>query len=241
LERSHAEVAGLGFAGKNTLLIHPRRGSYLFLGEIITNTALDTSPVSPMPGCGACTRCLSACPTGAFPSPYVLDARRCISYLTIEHRGFIPAELRPALGRWVFGCDICQEVCPWQRFRRTSAWADRFLPPDLERSAPSLASLLALTDEQFAHRFRGTAVYRIRRPRLVRNACVAAGNSGLEALAASLIPLLQDDQPIVRGHAAWALGRLGSGRAALASALSRETDPQARDEIAAALAGVSPA
>ena len=116
LERDHAEQAGLGFLGKSTMLIHPRRGSFFFLGEIITDAELSTDEPPGMPGCGSCSRCLSACPTGALVAPYVLDARRCVSYLTIEHKGIVPVDLRPLMGNWVYGCDVCQQACPWQRF-----------------------------------------------------------------------------------------------------------------------------
>jgi epoxyqueuosine reductase len=207
LERSHAQQAGLGFTGKNTMLIHPRRGSYFFLGEILTT--LDFDEVD-QPGretmCGTCTRCLHACPTGAFPRPYVLDARRCISYLTIELKGAIPVELRPLMGNWVYGCDVCQIACPFTRkFARPAADG-----VDVERAAPLLGDLLALDDDGFRARYEGSAVWRIRRDRLVRNACVAAGNSG----AGELTPLLEklargDRSELVRSHAAWALDRLG--------------------------------
>lgn len=234
LERSHAAQAGLGFFGKNTMLIHPRRGSSFFLGEIITDLELDYDKTPDMPGCGACTRCLSACPTGAFPAPYVLDARRCISYLTIEYKGFIPARLRPLMGNWVYGCDVCQEGCPWQRFAELAP-AEAFLPSRRYRTAPPLAVLLTLSDDTFEGLFKGTAVYRIKRERLVRNACIAAGNSGAPHLSEYLAPLLRDKSPLVRGHAAWALGRLDVSRGSLRKALKGETDAKVRREIAGAL------
>jgi epoxyqueuosine reductase len=164
----------------------------------------------------------------------VLDARRCISYLTIEHRGFIPRDLRPQMGRWVYGCDVCQQVCPWQRFAPPAALAE-FAAPDIDRAAPLLTSLLMLDEAMFARRFCGTAIFRIGRDRLVRNACVAAGNSGLPELSAHLQPLLTDTSPLVRGHAAWALGMLGTGHDTLRTALSRETEQAVCDEIKAAL------
>lgn len=236
LERSHAKQAGLGFTGKNTMLIHPQRGSFFFLGEIITTAVLESDAVDldSTPGCGTCTRCLTACPTNAFPRPYVLNARRCISYLTIELKGTIPADLRPLMGNWVFGCDVCQTVCPWQRFAEPTDEA-AFYPDDLDRATPPLADLLGLTDAAFARRFAGTPIQRIGRARLVRNACVAAGNSGLAALAPHLTPLLCDGSLLVRGHAAWALGRLGAGQDALRAALDCETDEDVREEIRAAL------
>jgi len=168
LERAMAFQAGLGFIGKNTCLIHPRFGSRLFLGEILVDVELPlTGP--PLPSrCGTCTRCLDACPTGALVAPYVLDARRCISYLTIELKGAIPSELEPAIGNWVYGCDLCQEVCPWQRFARPTAVSD-FRPDSPDRAMPSLEDLLALDEEGFETRFRGTPVARIGLERLRRN------------------------------------------------------------------------
>ncbi|HML23200.1 MAG TPA: tRNA epoxyqueuosine(34) reductase QueG [Aggregatilinea sp.] len=197
LERSHAQQAGLGFVGKNTMLIHPRRGPFMFLGEIVTALEFDRYDA---PGretmCGTCRRCLAACPTGALPEPYVLDARRCISYLTIELKDSIPPDLRPLMGNWVYGCDVCQQVCPFTRFVQPSAEA-AFWPVDADRAAPPLADLLALDDEGFRARFAGSPIARIKRERLVRNACVAAGNSGLPEFGAALDRL-----------AIWALARL---------------------------------
>ncbi|MBI5959968.1 MAG: tRNA epoxyqueuosine(34) reductase QueG [Chloroflexi bacterium] len=209
LERSHAQQAGLGFVGKNTMLIHPRRGSYFFLGEVLTTlTFEDYDQPHRETMCGTCTRCLSACPTGAFPQPYVLDARRCISYLTIEHKGSIPVELRPLMGNWVYGCDICQAVCPFTRFVQLSAEA-AFWSQDADRAAPLLADLLALDEAGFRARYAGSAVERIKRERLVRNACIAAGNSGLPDLLPLLERLAQEDESaLVREHAAWGQGRI---------------------------------
>ena len=275
LERDHGETAGLGFTGKNTLLIDPRRGSWFFLGVMLTTLTLDyDSPLpealsqgargpiplpvggarggpagaeeaalSPtlsqgargpagMPSCGRCRRCLDACPTAAFPAPYVLDARRCISYLTIELKGWIPAELRPLMGNWVYGCDICQAVCPFNRFAAPTAEA-AFRPASWDAVAPPLLDLLALDEATFARRFAGSPVRRIGRARLVRNACVAAGNWGSAAAVPALVALLADGAPLVRGHAAWALRRIGgeAGDAALAAALAIETDPAVRREL----------
>ncbi|HYO87587.1 MAG TPA: tRNA epoxyqueuosine(34) reductase QueG [Candidatus Limnocylindrales bacterium] len=236
LERSHGQAAGLGFVGKNTMLIHPRRGSLFFLGEILTTLEFEAydAPLPQPTMCGSCTRCLSACPTHAFLAPHVLDARRCISYLTIEHKGSIDPALRPALGNWVFGCDVCQDVCPFQRFApetREPAFA-----PDPARIAPPLLDLLALDEPGFRTRFAGSPLARTGRDRLVRNACIAAGNWGRDEAAPPLIALLQDASPLVRGHAAWALGRLEQP-AALERAWGRETDEAVRGEIQAALAG----
>jgi epoxyqueuosine reductase len=234
LERAHAHQAGLGFVGKNTMLIHPRRGSYFFLGEILTDLefdAYDTPGKATM--CGTCTRCLVACPTDAFPRPFVLDSRRCISYLTIEHKGWIDHELRPLMGNWVFGCDICQDVCPWQRFA-IPTHEQTFYPQQTDRAATPLLDLLALDGTAFRQRYHGTPVHRIRRHRLVRNACVAAGNWGSPQAVPALTRLLDDDAPLVRGHAAWALRRVmgDAARTVLAECYNRETDDSARAELA---------
>lgn len=236
LERSHAQQAGLGFIGKNTMLIHPRRGSYFFLGEIITTLAADRYDEPSRPTmCGVCQRCLSACPTDAFPQPHVLDARRCISYHTIENKGWIDPHLRGAFGNWVFGCDICQEVCPFQRFAPPAAEV-AFCPADWDRVAPPLADLLSLDEVQFAERYHGTPIYRIKRARLARNACVAAGNSGDSDLIPLLERLLDDPSAIVRGHALWALGRLGAPRlSALCDRYSYDPDEGVRAEALAIL------
>ena len=236
LERDHAEAAGLGFTGKNTMLIGPRRGSYFFLGEILSTLALPPDEERAMPGCGTCRRCLDACPTAAFPGPYVLDARRCISYLTIELKGWIPRELRPRMGNWIYGCDVCQDVCPFNRFAPHSNEL-AFQPAHYDQAAPPLLSLLALDDEGFARRFARSPIKRIKRPRLVRNACVAAGNWGSREAAPALAELLRDEHAIVRGHAAWALGQIGGGEGlvALQTALHGESDPQVREELGIAL------
>jgi epoxyqueuosine reductase len=211
LERSHAQQAGLGFIGKNTMLIHPRRGSNFFIGEILTDLAFDEDEYD-QPAretmCGGCTRCLHACPTDAFPTPYQLDARRCISYLTIEHRGSIAPELRPQMGNWVYGCDVCQAVCPWNRFAiQTQETA--FYPISIDRAAPPLETLLTLDDAGFAQLFAGSAILRIRRDRMVRNACIAAGNSGKREFLDLLRPLAAADQvEVVREAATWALSRI---------------------------------
>lgn len=235
LERSHAQQAGLGFIGKNTMLIHPQRGSTFFLGEILTTLefdAYDTPHREAM--CGTCDRCRAACPTGAFPQPYVLDARRCISYLTIEHKGWIPADLRPSMGNWIMGCDVCQDVCPFNRFAvptRESA----FMEDDINRIAPRLLNVLTLDETSFKARYGGTPVARLTRERLVRNACIAAGNWRSDETADALCRLLTDPSPLLRGHAAWALGRLpisgAAVRQAIGAALARETDMQVRAEL----------
>lgn len=236
LERDHGETAGFGFTGKNTLLIDPRRGSWFFLGTLLTALPLAYDPEPeeqpPVPGCGSCTRCLNACPTAAFSQPYVLDARRCISYLTIELKGWIPRELRPLMGNWVYGCDVCQEVCPFNRFARPTG-EPAFYPVAPDVAAPPLLDILGLDDETFGRRFDRSPIKRIKRVRLVRNACVAAGNWGSPAAVPALLPLLADANPLVRGHAAWALHRIGGGDAVagLRSALVNESDDGVRREL----------
>ncbi|MFO7662246.1 MAG: tRNA epoxyqueuosine(34) reductase QueG [Chloroflexota bacterium] len=235
LERDHGETARLGFTGKNTMLIDPRYGSWFFLGVILTTQVLDydrPEDPTPMPSCGRCRRCLDACPTAAFPEPYVLDARRCISYLTIELKGWIPAELRPLMGNWVYGCDVCQEVCPFNRFARPTG-EPGFRPVSWEDCAPPLLELLALDEIEFERRFGSGPIGRIKRARLVRNACVAVGNWGSSRAVPSLAQLLNDSEPIVRGHAVWALHRIGGepARRALAGALDHETNNDVRREL----------
>jgi len=240
LERDHAEAAGLGFTGKNTMLIDPRRGSWFFLGVLLTTLPLDHDPPAapasavtpPRPSCGTCAHCLAACPTAAFPAPYVLDARRCISYLTIELKGWVPRELRPLMGNWVYGCDVCQIVCPFNRFARPVG-EPAFYPVDWDAAAPPLLELLALDEAAFARRYAHSPVRRIKRARLVRNACIAAGNWGSETAVPALIALLGDGEPLVRGHAAWALHRIGgpAAQAALSAALATETDNDVRREL----------
>jgi epoxyqueuosine reductase len=209
LERAYAAAAGLGFIGKNTCMIHPRFGSWLFLGEILLDVDVgrDVIPSYKGGGCGTCTRCLEACPTGALVAPYVLDARRCISYLTIELKGAIPGELRPLLGNRIYGCDVCQEVCPWQRFARpTQERAFRAADPD--RAAPPLLALIALDEEGFRRRYTGSPIARIGRGRFLRNVAVALGNWGDRQAIPALEKALTDADPLMREHAAWALERI---------------------------------
>jgi epoxyqueuosine reductase len=230
LERSHAQQAGMGFIGKNTMLIHPRRGSYFFLGEIITTLAIDHYDNTHRPTmCGSCSRCLQACPTDAFPQPYVLDARRCISYHTIENRGWIDHNLWQGFGNWVFGCDICQDVCPFQRFS-SPASEELFTAIDADHCAPPLTSLLILDDDQFQQTYSGTPLERIGRAGLVRNACIAASNSRSKTLVPFLIQLLYDVEPVIRGHAAFALWKIQRMAAlgTLTEMYYRETDQQVR-------------
>ena len=207
LERSHAQQAGLGFIGKNTMLINPVRGSSFFLAEIITSLEFDDyDEPHAETMCGSCRRCLAACPTDAFTAPFTLDARRCISYHTIENKGWIDRELRASFGNWIFGCDICVNVCPFQRFAGP-VMDFAFWPEDFDRVAPRLADALAYDDRKFRYAFKGTPVQRVGRDRLVRNACIAAGNWRDESLAPILTDLLLDESALVRGHAAWGLWR----------------------------------
>lgn len=235
LERSHGQQAGLGFQGKNTLLIDPRGGSYFFLGEIITDLPFDALDApNAATRCGSCTRCLTACPTAAFPRPFVLDARRCISYLTIEHRGLIDRSLRRQMGNWVYGCDVCQDVCPWQRFAVPTR-EDAFRPADLDAAAPPLTDLLALDDAGFKARYAGSPIGRIKRERLVRNTCVAAGNWGDRAALPALEPLLTDSAPLVRAHAAWAWVTITGDSRRIAALHAHEADADVRAEYDALL------
>jgi epoxyqueuosine reductase len=211
LERELAARAGLGAVGKNTLLLHPEAGSWFLLGELLLT--LDLAPDLPLADlCGSCTRCLAACPTGALAEPYRLDSRRCISYWTIEHRGEIPEPVRPLLADWVFGCDLCQEACPWNAAPAAADHPDLRLPP--ERAELDLAGLLTLARAEYAERFRGSPLKRAKLEGLQRNAAVAMGNRGDGGGAAYAGPLAWaavEGSPLVRRHAAWALGRGGGG------------------------------
>lgn len=236
LEREAARRAGVAFTGKSTLSILPGFGTYALLGELLVDVELPAAtPLADQ--CGRCTACLDACPTGAFVDAHVLDARRCISYLTIELRGWIPRPLRAGIGRWVFGCDVCQEVCPFNHSRRPRASAPELSARDA-LSDPSLVDLLELTASGYRRLVRGTALRRASRRQLQRNAAVALGNGGSPS---ALGPLQQAAQhnpnAVVRGHAAWALGRLGgpAARQALENLLPAEPDPEVGEEIVAAL------
>lgn len=206
MEKPLSAAAGLGWQGKHTNLVSQTHGSWLFLGAIYTT--LDLEPDAPgKDRCGSCRACQDACPTDAFPAPYRLDARRCISYLTIEHKGPVAQELRAALGNRIYGCDDCLAVCPWNKFANAAA-ANRAFLPRAELSAPRLAELLALDDEGFRRLFAGSPIKRIGRGRMVRNCLYAAGNSGDPALLAPVRALLDDADPVVAEAAAWALARL---------------------------------
>jgi len=214
MEKPLAEAAGLGWQGKHTNLVSRVDGSWLFLGAIYTTLALEgdieagLAPDEPHRAhCGSCTACLDACPTNAFPAPFRLDARRCISYLTIEHKGPIPHEFRAAIGNRIYGCDDCLAVCPWNRFADT-ARRNRAFVPRAELAAPALADLLALDDAAFRKVFAGSPIKRIGRNRMVRNAAIAAGNSGRAALVPALRKLMGDEDAVVAEAAGWAVGRL---------------------------------
>jgi epoxyqueuosine reductase len=236
LERAFACAAGLGFIGKNTNLIHPKLGSYLFLGEILVDTLLDPTPNTSHVHCGTCRRCLDACPTGALVAPYVVDARRCVSYLTIELKGTIPRDLRPGMDNWIYGCDICQEVCPWQRFAQPTAEA-AFLARDGDRAQPRLVDLARIDQHSFATTYDGSPIARIGRSRLLRNVAIALGNWGEEQALAPLEELFGDPDPLVRSHAAWALGRVEGnlGQKVLENSVRHESIPSVGAEIRQAL------
>jgi epoxyqueuosine reductase len=237
LERSAAQRAGLGFFGRNSCLIDGEIGSYFFIADLIVD--LELEPDEPGTGtCGRCTRCMDRCPTGAIKAPGVVDARICISYLTIENAGEIPRHLRPLVGDWAFGCDVCQEVCPYNKTKATkSRWPefseDAGAGPYLE-----IESVLKIRmDEEFEERFGGTPLTRPGRAGLLRNCCVAAGNLQLEEAVPALEGCLREDpSTLVRGHAAWALGEIGGSGDALREALEAEDDEWCEGEIRAALA-----
>jgi epoxyqueuosine reductase len=261
VDRAVAQRAGLGWYGKNTNILTKGWGSWIFLAEIVTNLPLggDAGKLYDPPlkaNCGSCEICLHACPTAALPAPYVLDNTRCISYLTIELRGSIPLELRPLMGNLIFGCDICQQVCPVNivterrlglrkdgSVSTSSLQAVHFRPRQEFRSregigsSPELIPLLSLTEEQFRERFRLSPIRRARRRGLLRNVCVALGNIGDPQAVPALIGALYDHESLIRGHAAWALGRIGGEQAkkALEEALAGEENEEVKKEIRCAL------
>ena len=207
LERDLAQRAGIGFVGKHTNLISRSLGNWFLLAEILTTA--DLEPDAPEHNrCGSCTRCMSACPTGALPAPFTLDARRCISYLTIEHRGSIPEDLRPAIGTRIFGCDDCLAACPWNRFARAGAILRQHHRADLTQ--PDLLELLSLDEATFKLRFAGTPLLRTKRRGLLRNVCVALGNVGDPRAIPALTQAAQDPEPLIAEHAAWALRQIRS-------------------------------
>ena len=234
LERAVAARAGLGFFGKNTNLLQSSRGSWFFLAEILVDLDLPVSQLEVKVSCGSCERCLDACPTDAFEGAYVLDSRRCISYLTIENKGAIPRELRKGLGEWVFGCDICQDVCPFNRFSSDASW------PELRPEAGAgprldLVDLLSISsDDEFRGRLRGTPLTRPKRRGLLRNAAVVAANVGCTAAVPVLVERAEHDpEPLIRSHALWALLQLdpATGSRVFDRVSARDDDPLVRDEI----------
>jgi epoxyqueuosine reductase len=232
LEREWAERAGIGFVAKNTMLIAPGAGSYIVLGELLLDVELPaTAPLEPTkPRCGSCRSCLDACPTGAFVDAYLLDARRCISYLTIEHHGVIPRELRTSIGTWVFGCDICQEVCPFNA--GSGEDHDPLLTPrSVEHALPSLVALAHAPTNQLRRLTKRTALRRIPRAVLLRNVAVALGNTRSSDAVPAIVTLLHHREPLVRAHAAWALAIIDPQHAALAELRRSETDETVRDEL----------
>ena len=258
LDRAAANRAGLGWFGKNTNVLTPSHGSWVFLAQVVTDLELEPDPPLKKT-CGSCVRCIDACPTGAIVAPYTINNTRCISYLTIENRGEIPLELRPQMGDWVFGCDICQEVCPVNRKAgpSLSPWWHRdqvSSNPDTQGGEPKtpfpgtpvkeapatldLIELLEMSEDEFRHRFQGTAILRAKRVGLQRNACVALGNSGATEAVPALCRVLGHGEPLVRGHAAWALGRIDTPEAkwALDQASEDEADPWVLKELADAQA-----
>jgi epoxyqueuosine reductase len=253
LERALAARAGIGFFGKNTNLIQPRRGSWFFLAEILLDLELPAEDRPVQIGCGSCHRCIDACPTNAFTDEYRLDARLCISYLTIENKGAIPRELRSRLGEWVFGCDVCQEmqpgaikdgrlppiirgesqsVCPWNRFAQQTAWEEFHTAAGVGPRLDLVETLSISSDREFRARFKGTPLTRTKRRGLLRNAAVVASNVGCtDAVPALALRVTQDTEPLIRSHALWAVARLDAQRARpLIERSLSDPDPMVRDE-----------
>ncbi len=236
VDRAVAARSGLGWYGKNAMILVPGHGSWVMLGELVVDVEIEVDrPLKPR--CGQCTGCLDACPTGALVAPYTVDTPRCISFLTIELRGPIPRELRPQMGNWVFGCDVCQDVCPYTGAARP-ADDEAFRPARIENAFPSLHWLLRMTEPEFREIYRGTAVLRTKRTGLARNAAIALGNTGSRRdLAVLEEALISHDEPLVRGHVAWAMARIDHSAvsATLLSRLVYEEDASVRAEIADAL------
>ncbi|HET8524598.1 MAG TPA: tRNA epoxyqueuosine(34) reductase QueG, partial [Thermomicrobiales bacterium] len=237
VDRAVAARSGLGWYGKHTCIIVPGHGSWVMLGELLLDLELEPDPPLKQ-DCGRCRICLDRCPTGAIVAPYTVDAPRCLSFQTIEQRGSIPREIRPLMGDWVYGCDVCQEVCPYTKAAKPDP-DPAFLPRTIDNAYPSLRRLLTMTNDEFRDLYRGTPVTRAKRRGLARNAAVALGNIGTRDDVPVLIEALTyHDEPLVRGHAAWALGKLDDREAigALDAARHREPDEMVQEEIAAALA-----
>ncbi len=237
LERDLAQRAGMGWAGKNSCLIHPRRGSYFFLAELFLDVELEPDEPMVTDHCGSCRRCIEACPTGCIREDRTLETSRCISFLTIENKGPIPADLRPQIGTWVFGCDVCQQVCPWNRFAGKDEIEPAFHPrPGVP--APDLLAEFQLDAPAFNHKFRFSPIRRAKRRGYLRNVCIALGNARNPYILEALKNILRaEPEALVRGSAAWAIGRLDlpAARAELEKARIRETDPQVLAEITAAI------
>jgi epoxyqueuosine reductase len=235
LDRAVAERAGIGWYGKNTNILTDSHGSWVFLGQVVTD--LELEPDKPLKKtCGQCTLCVDQCPTGAIIAPYVIDNTKCISYLTIECLGPIPRNLRPLVGDWVFGCDICQDVCPVNRKAQPTREL-AFQTGEHGFTALELLPLLKMTEAEFKEKFRNSPIKRAKRAGLLRNVCVALGNIGDPMAVAALSNALYHDEPLVRGHAAWAIGKIGEPgvQGALEQALATESDEGVRDELEAAL------
>ena len=235
MEKALAEAAGIGWQGKHSNVVSREHGSWLFLGAIYTTAELEPDKAG-QDRCGTCRACQDICPTDAFPAPYRVDARRCISYLTIEHKGPIPHEFREAIGNHIYGCDDCLSVCPWNKFAESAAANKAFLPRS-ELAAPRIADLLTLDDATFRATFAGSPIKRIGRDRFVRNVLIAAGNSGDGDLVTQVEHLLDDASPIVRGAAIWAVARLSPGLYAghKADRLCDEKDSSVCEEWALAM------
>ncbi len=233
LEREFAQRAGLGWIGKHTLLLNRQAGSYFFLAALLTDLELEYDQPHATDHCGTCTACLDACPTQAFPQPGVLDATRCISYLTIELRGPIPQELRPGIGDWLFGCDVCQDICPWNR-KAPPTSEPAFQPTNLPVDA---LELLSISEEEFRRRYRRTPLWRSKRRGILRNAAIVLGNQRRPEAVPALVVALNDAEPLIRGACAWALGQIGGEEAkvALEQRKSLEADETVLAEITAAL------
>jgi epoxyqueuosine reductase len=232
LEREFAQLAGLGWRGKNTLLLNKQFGSYFFLACVLTDLELPYDRSHESSHCGTCTACLDACPTNAFVTPGVLNATRCISYLTIEHRDSIPVELREGMGDWVFGCDVCQDVCPWNRKPARHA-----IPPTEPLDGLDLIELFAISDDDFRAQFRKTPLWRTRRRGMLRNAAIVLGNQRASGAVGALVSGLNDSERIVRAASAWALGKIGGEQAkiALLSRRNIENCPEVSAEIRVSL------
>ena len=250
LEREFAQLAGLGWIGKNSLLINKWTGSWFFLAALVTDEELQYDSPHEADHCGTCRACLDACPTGALVAPGVLDARRCVSYLTIELRSDIPAELRPGVGDWLYGCDICQEVCPWNSKAPLSS--EPAFDPSPGQESLELAPLFSLDDEAFRRRFRRSPLWRAKRRGLLRNAAIVLGNQRCGEALPALVVGLADAEPLVRAACGWAIGQIAGGSpasapvtepraaaiAALRKRLACEQDPLAREELAGAIASL---